>query len=62
MREILCLDPSEPVDFSRPECFQNRTAAIKTVLDNMTVRDREDIDAKVDMHRRTGLPVEMQRR
>lgn len=62
VREILGMGPSDTVDFSRPECFQNRTAAIKRVLENMSVRDREDVDAQVDMHRRTGLPAEMQRR
>jgi hypothetical protein len=62
LREILGLGPSDKIDYARPECFQNRTRAIKRVLDKMTVRDREDVDAKVEDHRRNGLPPEIQRK
>jgi hypothetical protein len=62
LREMLDWDPSKPIDYARPECFQNRTKAIKNVLDNMTVRDREEVEAQVEFLRHTGLPPEMQRR
>ncbi len=61
MREILGWGPSDPIDYGRQECFQKRTTAIKRVLENMTVRDREDVDAEVENLIRNGLPPEIQR-
>jgi hypothetical protein len=61
VREILGWGQSDAIDYARQECFQKRTTAIKKVLEKMTVRDREDVDAEVENLKRNGLPPEIQR-
>ena len=52
----------EEVDYSIPRVFQKRSTAIKNVLENMSVGDREDVVAEVDKFKRTALPSELQKR
>jgi hypothetical protein len=52
----------EEVDYSISEVFQNRTAAIKQVLNKMTFAEREEVDAKVAIYKNLGLPEDIQRR
>jgi hypothetical protein len=44
-----------------PRCFQQRTAAAKRVLENMTERERAAIKATVEERRLQGNPVTIQR-
>lgn len=58
LKTMLGLDT---IDFSLPEIFQNRTTAIKRVLDNMSVGERELVDVMVEKYKREGMPAEIQR-
>ena len=61
MREILGLEPSDPIDYAKTECFQKLSTVIKLALDSMTTGDHEDIDKQVDILKHMGLPVDIQR-
>lgn len=52
----------EVVDFSKREVFQQRTAAAKRVLMNMSQSQKEDILTKVENYKKMGLPEDIQRR
>jgi hypothetical protein len=51
----------DTVDFSKPEVFQQRLAAAKKVLNNMNTGQQEDLYAKVENYKQTGLPENRQR-
>jgi hypothetical protein len=51
----------EEVDFAIPEVFQKRSTAIKQVLDNMSIGEREEVYAMVEHYKLVGLPPDIQR-
>lgn len=51
----------DTVDFSNQEVFQKRLPAAKIVLNNMNAGQQEEIYAKVEQYKETGLPKERQR-
>jgi|ERR1700679_2369792 len=51
----------DTVDFSNPEVFRKRLAAAKIVLNNMNAGEQEEVYAKVEEYKETGLPKERQR-
>ena len=51
----------EEINLSNPAVFQQRTAAAKQVLKNMTAGEREEIYAKVEHYKCMGLPEDTQR-
>ena len=51
----------EELDPSDQRCFQQRTTAIKRVLDRMTALQQAEIDAIVELRRTQGHPIEVQR-
>lgn len=59
--EMLGIDPNT-VDFGRTTGFQNRTAAIKRILDRMTIGEKEGLAAEVENLKKNGLPQDIQRR
>jgi hypothetical protein len=49
------------LDFAKKRVFTIRTAAAKIVYDKMTIGEREEVKAKVEIYKKTGLPEEIQR-
>ena len=58
LKEILGVEELDPQD---PRCFQQRNAAAKRVLANMSERDRAAFDDALDVRRKKGNPEAVRR-
>lgn len=51
----------EKIDYSQADAWEQRTAACRIVLENMTPAEREKVHEKVKYYKKHGLPSEIQR-
>jgi hypothetical protein len=62
MKEVAVLMDLEYVDTNTPGWFRHRTAAAKTIIDNMTDAEKNKLQVKAQELADKGFPPELQRK